>query len=163
MGTGGVRDGDGAGGGKGWSKGAPYVRCWVKGGLSRGAVGKDVETGGTICAEEEGGTKNAEGFTRFVRLLLDSVVSRSGIKWVDDRWDGSCKVGTVGEATMAGLEGAGIAAEYWYGFPEIDAFEALPTVIAVCNHVTKGVKDIVRRNFVPVPNILITSEFWFTD
>ena len=41
---------------------------------------------------------------------------------------------------MAGLEGAGIAAEDWYGCPETAAFEALPTVIAVCNHVTKGLR-----------------------
>lgn len=39
---------------------------------------------------------------------------------------------------MVGLEGAGIAAEDWYGSPETLAFEALPMDIAVCNHVTKG-------------------------
>lgn len=68
----------------------------------------DVETGGIIIAEEEGGgTKNEEGFTRLLiqlLLLLDSGVSRRGIKGVDDdnNGDGICKVGTVGAATLTG-------------------------------------------------------------
>ena len=75
-------------------------------------------------------------------MLLDSGVSSSGVKGVeDDRGDGSCKAGTAGEATMVGLEGAGITAEDWYGCPETAAFEALPMVIAVCNHVTKELRS----------------------
>jgi hypothetical protein len=68
----------------------------------------DVETGGILIAEEEGGgTKNEEGFTRLLirlLLLLDSGVSRRGIKGVDDdkNGDGICKVGTVGAATLTG-------------------------------------------------------------
>lgn len=130
----GVSDGEGAGGGKGWRSGAPCGRCRLKGGLSRGAVGEDVETGGNICEEEEECKKNVEGFTRLVWLLPDSGVSSSGINGVeDDRGYGKCKAGTVGDATMGGLEGAGIAAEHWYGCPKLDAFEAFPMVIAVCN------------------------------
>jgi hypothetical protein len=49
-------------------------------------------------------------------LLLDSGVSRRGIKGVDDAkgGDGICNVGTVGEATLAGWEGGGpTVAEDW--------------------------------------------------
>lgn len=79
----------------------------------------DEETGGIIIAEEEGGgTKNEEGFTRLViwlLLLLDSGVSRRGIKGVDDDkgGDGICNVGTVGEATLTGREGGGTVAGDW--------------------------------------------------
>jgi hypothetical protein len=100
----------------------------------------DEETGGIIIAEEGGGTKNEEGFTRLViwlvlLLLLDSGVSRRGIKGVDDDkgGEGICNVGTVGEATLTGREGGGTVAEDWYGCPVIAAFETFPIVIAACN------------------------------
>lgn len=79
----------------------------------------DEETGGIIIAEEEGGGTKNEGFTRLViwlLLLLDSGVSRRGIKGVGDAkgGDGICNVGTVGEATLAGWEGGGpTVAEDW--------------------------------------------------
>lgn len=79
-------------------------------------MGIDEETGGIILAGV-GGTKNDEGFTRLavrLLLLLDSG-SSSGIKGTDaDReGDGICKVGTTGEATVAGLEGGGMIVEDW--------------------------------------------------
>lgn len=110
----GVRDSGGLGGGKGCNNGAPYGRCRLAAGGSGGAVGMDEETGGIIAEDEGGGTKKEEGFKRLVvRLLLESVVSR-GIKGVDDdKGDGICKVGTVGEATLTGREAGGTDAEDW--------------------------------------------------
>lgn len=108
------------------------------------------ETGGIIIAEEEGGgTKNEEGFTRLViwlLLLLDSGVSRRGIKGVDDDkgGEGICNVGTVGEATLTGQEGGGTVAEDWYGCPVIAPFETFPIVIAACN------KEINRLSFAQI-------------
>lgn len=77
----------------------------------------DEETSGIIIAEE-GGTENEEGFTRLVvrlLLLLDSGVSRWGIKGIDDDkgGDGICKVGMVGAATLTGQEGGGTIAGNW--------------------------------------------------
>jgi len=48
----GVRDGDGVGGGKGWSNGAPYGRCTVKDGCGA-MIGTDMEAGDAEIAEEE--------------------------------------------------------------------------------------------------------------
>lgn len=77
----------------------------------------DEETSGIIVAEE-GGTENEEGFTRLVvrlLLLLDSGVSRWGIKGIDDDKGGGgiCKVGMVGAATLTGWEGGGTIAGNW--------------------------------------------------
>lgn len=78
----------------------------------------DEETSGIIIAEEEGGTENEEGFTRLavrLLLLLDSGVSRWGIKGIDDDkgGDGICKVGMVGAATLTGREGGGTIGGNW--------------------------------------------------
>lgn len=77
----------------------------------------DEETSGIIVAEE-GGTENEEGFTRLavrLLLLLDSGVSRWGIKGIDDDKGGGgiCKVGMVGAATLTGWEGGGTIAGNW--------------------------------------------------
>lgn len=65
-------------------------------------------------------------------LLLDSEVSRSGIKGVDDDriGEGTCKVGMGEEGIVAWCEGAGIAAPDWNSCPGSGAFEAFPTVTA---------------------------------
>jgi len=93
-----VRDGGGAGGGKGWSRGAPYGRCIVTGGCSRGAVDIEDAISGIGNAEDEGGGAKREGLIRLVeRLLLplDSLgikgvgkVSREGAGWKGVTADG---------------------------------------------------------------------------
>lgn len=88
-----------------------------------------------IILAAEGGTKNEEGFIRFVvrlLVLLDSEVSNSDINGVDEgrRGEGTCKVGMVEGGIVAGCEGAGIAAGDWNGCPGTGAFEAFPMVTA---------------------------------
>lgn len=75
-----MRDGGGAGGGKGCSKGAPYGRCRLTAGSNTEALGTDEETCEITVAGEVGRAKN-EGFTRLVArlvLLWDSETSRKG-------------------------------------------------------------------------------------
>lgn len=66
-----MRDREGAGGGKGWSKGAPYGRCIVTGGCSGGAVGtEDSVFSGIENAGDAGEGVKREGLMRLVERLL---------------------------------------------------------------------------------------------
>lgn len=77
-----MRDGGGAGGGKGWSRGAPYGRCIVMGGCSGGAVGIEEAIGGIGNGEDEGGGTKREGLMRLVGRLLLLLLDSLGIKGV---------------------------------------------------------------------------------
>lgn len=67
----GVRDGDGVGGGKGWSNGEPYSRCKLNGGGWREVAGGVAEwIGGLIREDDKGAIINEEGFTRLVTRFL---------------------------------------------------------------------------------------------
>jgi hypothetical protein len=149
-----ARDGDGFGGGKGWSNGVPYGgegeatgtgKGWSKGALCgcwrlrecwNGAVGTAELLPAIVVCEDINGEK-CEGFTRFVDLSMAPVVpwTSMGIPETDEPCVGSkwCKCGDCDVVILVGGVDKGAAPNGWSSAPVTATLEVPPELAAACS------------------------------